>query len=87
MLLGTLKHLKKNLVIEQKLVTMNVGATYDKEHLNYYKRHAENFLHDMISLHMQTPYKYILFERDIVYIKHLCETKDIKLINYTYKMF
>ena len=69
-----------------KSITMNLGATYDKEHLKHYKRHAENFLHDIrYSWHMQTPYKYIFPERDIVYIKHLCETKGIKLINYTHK--
>ena len=69
-----------------KSITMNIGATYDKKHLKYHKKHAENFLHDIrYSWQWREPYKYIFPERDLVYVKHLCKTNGIKLINYTHK--
>lgn len=77
---------EEKLCYRAKSITMNIGAVNDKRNLKYHKKHAENFLHDIrYSWQWRSPYKYIFPERDIVYVKHLCKTKGIKLINYTHK--
>ena len=68
-----------------KVSTMNVGQSLDKEYSKYHKTHVENFLHDIrYAWQWNSDRLESFIERDMVYVKHLCETNNIKLITYTH---
>jgi hypothetical protein len=66
-------------------VAMNIGTTLDKTYAKYHKKYTENFLHDVrYAWQWQRSNLPTFVERDMVYVKHLCETNNIKLISYTH---
>lgn len=68
-----------------KSVTMNIGTTFDKTYAKYHKKHTQNFLHDVqYAWQWQRSNLPTFVERDMVYVKHLCKTNNIKLISYTH---
>ena len=68
-----------------KSITLNLGTSLFKEYAKYHKKHTQNFLHDVrYAWQWQRSNLPTFVERDIVYVKHLCETNNIKLITYTH---
>lgn len=66
-------------------VAMNMGTTLDKTYAKYHKKYTDNFLHDVRYAWQWQRSNLITFvERDMVYVKHLCKTNNIKLICYTH---
>ena len=68
-----------------KSTTINVGTSFDKPYSKYHKKHNQSFLHDVqYAWQWQRSNLPTFVERDMVYVKHLCETNNIKLISYTH---
>ena len=66
-------------------INMNLGVTFDKEYAKYHKQYTDNFLHDVrYAWQWQRSNVETFVQRDVVYIKHLCKTNNIKVICYTH---
>lgn len=65
--------------------TVNLGTAYSRPHAKHHKHHTRNFLHDVQYAwqwqHSNLP---TFIERDMVYVKHLCQRNNVKLISYTH---